>query len=61
MPKATPPGSSTTETTGWSKKSGPRGQQTAYQYDDAGNLTTKIDAKNQKNQYDYDDAGRRHV
>ncbi len=34
------------------------GEETAYQYDGAGNLTQKIDAKNQKTEYMYDDAGR---
>ena len=34
------------------------GQETTYQYDGAGNLTEKIDAKGQKTEYNYDDAGR---
>ena len=34
------------------------GAETAYTYDEAGNLIRKIDAKNQKTEYVYDDAGR---
>ncbi|MCP4379504.1 MAG: RHS repeat protein [bacterium] len=34
------------------------GQQTVYQYDPAGNLIEKQDAKNQSTTYGYDDAGR---
>ena len=33
-------------------------EETTYDYDNAGNLVEKIDAKNQRTEYSYDDAGR---
>ncbi|MCP4630215.1 MAG: hypothetical protein GY850_42905, partial [bacterium] len=34
------------------------GQETSYEYDGAGNIIQKLDAKNQKIEYVYEDAGR---